>query len=61
MTVDIGWRLANGQQPFRDFYMTLPPVFAFGAQLAFALFGVAWLSRGIAEGAVEKSAPKRER
>jgi hypothetical protein len=44
MVVDTGWRISIGQRAFRDFYMTVPPVFAFGAALAFRVFGTAWNS-----------------
>jgi hypothetical protein len=40
--IDTGWRLAQGQQPYRDFVCTLPPGFYLGLKYAFALFGVNW-------------------
>lgn len=42
--VDVGWRLYNGQIPYRDFICTVPPSFYLGAKYAFDLFGVSWVS-----------------
>ena len=42
--IDMGWRLASGQLPYRDFPCTMPPVFYLGAGLAFRCFGTSWWS-----------------
>ncbi len=44
VVIDVGWRLFNGQVPYRDFVCTLPPGFYLGAFYAFKLFGVYWQS-----------------
>ncbi|HEX7478102.1 MAG TPA: hypothetical protein VF331_09870 [Polyangiales bacterium] len=44
VVVDVGWRLANGQRPFRDFPCTLPIAFWVGAKYAVLLFGARWRS-----------------
>ena len=40
--VDAGWRLVQGQVPYRDFIVVLPPGFYLGVKYAFQLFGVRW-------------------
>jgi hypothetical protein len=40
--IDLGWRLAQGQLPYRDFFCTMPPGFYLGLKYAFLLFGVRW-------------------
>ncbi|PWU19184.1 MAG: hypothetical protein C5B50_07205 [Verrucomicrobia bacterium] len=40
--IEAGWRLVQGQRPYKDFPCTLPPAFILGAGYAFKLFGVSW-------------------
>jgi len=40
--VEAGWRLHQGQLPYRDFICTMPPGFFLGVKWADALFGVSW-------------------
>jgi hypothetical protein len=40
--IDSGWRLVQGQVPYRDFFTTLPPGFYLGIKYAFLAFGVSW-------------------
>ena len=47
--IDTGWRLLNGQTPYKDFPCTLPPGFYLGTLYAFKLFGVYWQSLVIFE------------
>ena len=42
LLIDAGWRLFNGQLPYRDFICTLPPGFILGVKYGFYLFGVQW-------------------
>ena len=42
--VGAGYRFWEGQQPYRDFVMTVPVLFYVGAGLAFFCFGVSWLA-----------------
>ncbi len=42
--IDLAWRLANGQHPYRDFPCPIPIGFVLGAGYAFQLFGVHWRS-----------------
>lgn len=40
--VEVGWRQVLGQRPYVDFLTPTPPLFNWGAALAFRLFGVNW-------------------
>jgi len=40
--IDVAWRLYIGQQPYRDFYLTLPVGFYLGALSAYKIWGVRW-------------------
>lgn len=40
--IDMGFRLYHGQQPFKDFPCSMPPLFYLGAWAAFLWFGVSW-------------------
>src|SRR4051794_19091227 len=42
--IDLGWRLAQGQQPYQDFPCTVPVWFLCGTGHAFQILGVSWLS-----------------
>jgi hypothetical protein len=42
LLIDVGWRLIQGQRPYRDFICTLPPGFYLGVKYAFQIFGVRW-------------------
>jgi hypothetical protein len=42
--IDPGWRLIQGQVPYRDFVLTLPPDFFLETKYAYRLFGVQWPS-----------------
>src|SRR5208283_5372101 len=42
--VDFGWRLYQGQIPYKDFPCTVPIAFPLGAKFAFQWFGVSWRS-----------------
>jgi hypothetical protein len=42
--VGVGWRLFQGQVPYRDFVCPLSPGFFLGVKYAFQLFGVHWTS-----------------
>jgi len=44
LMVDIGWRLVQGQVPYRDFVCPLPPGFMLGVEYAYRFFGVHWES-----------------
>ena len=44
LAIDVGWRLVRGQQPYRDFFCTLPPGFFLPPKWAFQLLGVSWSS-----------------
>jgi hypothetical protein len=44
IVVAVGWRLFQGQVPYRDFVCTLPPGFFLGVKYAFQLFGIRWTS-----------------
>lgn len=44
LAVDVGWRLASGQMPYRDFICTLPIGFALAPGWAFQVLGVSWTS-----------------
>ena len=43
--IDVGWRPATGQVPYRDYICTLPPGFYLGVKYAFQAFGVHWDSQ----------------
>lgn len=49
--VGAGYRFWEQQQPYRDFVMTVPVLFYFGAGMAFSAFGVSWLALTIATAA----------
>jgi len=40
--IDLAWRLANGQHPYRDFPCPAPIGFVLGAGYSFQLFGTQW-------------------
>lgn len=40
--INAGYRLWLGQIPYKDFFVTAPPLFFLGAGWAFQLFGVTW-------------------
>ncbi|GEM_PF-1440948 len=40
--IESGWRLLQGQLPYRDFPCLLPPGFYLGSKFALLLFGVRW-------------------
>lgn len=42
--VDLGWRFEQGQTPFRDFPLTLPPTFTAVVRACWALLGHNWAS-----------------
>jgi len=42
LLVDVGWRLVQGQVPYRDFVCNLSPGFMLGVKYAYQLFGVQW-------------------
>jgi hypothetical protein len=42
VVIDMGWRLVQGQQPYRDFPCTVPIGFVLGSGYAMRLFGVSW-------------------
>jgi hypothetical protein len=42
LMVDFGWRLVQGQIPYRDFICTMPPGFFVAVKYAYQLFGVQW-------------------
>lgn len=44
VAIDVGWRLFNGQQPYRDFICTIPVGFYLPPGWAFRLLGPAWSS-----------------
>jgi hypothetical protein len=47
--ISVGWRLVQGQIPYRDFTCTLPPGFFLPVEYAFRLFGIRWTSILLAE------------
>lgn len=40
--INVGYRLFLGQVPYKDFFVTAPPLFYLGSGWAFHLFGVSW-------------------
>jgi len=42
--IDLAWRLHQGQRAFTDFYTPYPPLFTWGAAIAFRVEGVSWQS-----------------
>lgn len=50
VVIGAGYRFCEGQQPYRDFVMTVPVLFYVGAALACSLCGVSWFALIIATG-----------
>ena len=42
--VDTPYRFVRNQQPYSDFYLTTPPIFAAGGWIAYKIFGITWIA-----------------